>query len=131
MATTTMIEPSRSAGRPVAADAIGARNLTTDRHAGNRELLARAVVGLHQHAQHGFGADAPARRADAALESMRHHPRAAADVALGDRTGPRPVERLEHVRLRHVLAEAVVQERIGGFPDDGLMPGNLPLRATS
>ena len=92
------------------------------------ELLARAVVGLHQHTEHAARADAAARGADAALEAVRHHARATADIALGHRPGPCRVERLEYVGLRDVLAETVVQEGIGGLADDRLMPRNLAPR---
>ena len=101
--------------------ALGADDLASHRHAGDGELLARAVVGLHEHA-HGVAARGAARRADAALEAVRHHAGAAADVAFGHRAAPRARQRLEHVRLRHVLSLAVVEEGIRRLADHRLVP---------
>ena len=71
-------------------------DLAAHRHAGDGELRPPAEVGLHEHAD-GVAArvlaDAPRRRADAALEAVADHAGAAADVALGDRAASGIVDR--------------------------------------
>ena len=87
-----------------------------------RSAVARAVVRLHEHADGvapPLHVDAPRGRADAALELVAGHARAAADIALGDRA------RLRRRRAPrstcsglHVKAVDVVQVAVPGLGDD-------------
>jgi hypothetical protein len=113
---------------PAPACAFGADDFPPDGHARDGQLFARAVVGLHQGAEREGRPDPSAGGADAALEAMGHHAGAAAHVALRYRPRACPVQRLEDVRLRDVLADAVVQERVRGLADHRLVPGDFPLQ---
>ena len=94
---------------------------------GKMTVFHGQAPGAHRVLDH-VRSDPPARGADAALEAVRDHSRAAADVAFGNDTAACRVERLEDVRPGHVLAKPVVEEGIGGFANDRLMPRNLTLR---
>ena len=111
VATMMMIEPGARLGAGVV-DGVGPRvrarrlvdgDLEADRHPVDPQLVALAVVGLHQHADrpaaHARVHD-PRRRPDAALELVAHHAGPAADVALGDR----PVRGARRSRRRRARA---------------------------
>jgi hypothetical protein len=96
-----------------------------DRHAGDEQAVAQAVVGLHQHAERvrGLTASDHARGgADAALELVADHAGAAADVALRDRAARGSVERRIHVCGLDVKAVDVVEMAVPGLGDDRQRP---------
>ena len=69
-----------------------------DGNSGDAEILARAVVALHQNADGVaaiFDFEAARRRADAALESVANHSRAAANRALFDGPAVRGIDGVE------------------------------------
>ena len=127
VAITTMIEPvSPCDVRVVAVDAVVAQVLA-DRHAGDAQRVAHAVVGLHQHADRVRSwpatVDAARGRADAALELVADHAGAAADVALGDRPAACRVERADR-RARRVTWKPLMSFRcaVPGLGDDRQRP---------
>ena len=108
----------------------GAREASTgrclpDRHTGDHERVAYAVVGLHERASNigmAGDVDTPRRSADAALELVADHARAAADIALGHRAALRTVQRAIDVLCAHVKAVDVVQFAVPGLGDDRRRP---------
>ena len=113
-----MIEPVSGAGRlDVRIDAIVAEVLSY-RHSRDAQRVAQAVVGLHEHAERerlaGDGDDAR-RRADATFEFVTDHAGAAADVALGHRTGRCRLERAKDVLRPHMETIDVIQMPVPGL----------------
>ncbi len=115
VASTTMHEPSRCLERHEVGD------LAPHRNAVDREPLATAVVGEHEHADHEgalAGDGETRRRADAALEVVTGHADAGADRALVDGARSGGVERGMHVLAKHVHAAHVVQEAVVALAND-------------
>ena len=114
--------------RAAAAHALRARDLAADRHAGNRQALARPVVGLHQHATRSSRRPRRLAVPMPPLNPCATIPVPPPTLPSATGAGRARVQRLERVRLGDVLAEAVVEERIGRLADDRLVPWNLPLQ---
>ena len=106
------------------------RERRADRHAGDRQLLAIAEVGLDEDAD-GVLPDAPRGGPGAALEVVAVHPGPAADRALLDGPAARGVERGDHDGLGHVPAVDVVEVAVPGLARDRQEPGvgELGMRA--
>ena len=66
--------------------------------------------------------DDPRRRADTALETVADHSCSAADVALGDGTGTRPIESRPHVAGRDMGSVDVVEQPVPCLGHDGQRP---------
>jgi hypothetical protein len=126
VATTTMIEPAPASASPEPPSRAGAAPASAQRgtrgperrvargdarqqvgdrlahrHAGDAQQAALAVVALHEHAHRPaalLGRQAARRGADAALEAVADHPRAAAHVPSA--TGPPPPSRARRARAR-------------------------------
>ncbi len=101
-------------------------DLAAHRHAIDAQQVARAVIGLDQHADGealaGFGRDA-ACRADAALEFMADHAGAAADIALGHRAALGIFQRLMGHGLGHRKGLGIGEVAIMGLGHDRQMEG--------
>jgi hypothetical protein len=105
--------PQRGVGSRGAREQVG--DLLAHRHAGDAQLAALAVVALHEHAHRVAarrGGHAARRGADAALEAVADHPRAAAHVPLAHRPARGRVERGDGVLRPHVEAVDVVQRPV-------------------
>src|SRR5262249_42032917 len=102
--------------------------LAANRNAGDRQLVSRAEVALHEHSD-GVALNDARRGADAALEAEAAHARAAADVALGHGARPRAVERGPHVLLLDVESRGVIETRVARLANDRLVPRNRDLES--
>src|SRR5204863_6886535 len=81
---------------------------------GDAQLAPPAAVALHHYTDRGAVREAAGRGADAALELVAHHARAAAHRAFLDRAGVRRVERRPGVFGLHVEAVDVVELAVPG-----------------
>ena len=123
-----MIDPPRPGPGSLRLRDHVAGQLLADGHALDAQALAPAVVGLDQDAHRAAAVGLlqhPGRGADAALEAVADHARAAADVALPDRSRRGRVDRLDHVLGAHVHAVDVVQGPVPGLPHHRQAPGLL------
>ena len=96
-------------------------DFASDVDASDPQLLPRAVVALHQHADgvsSGFDVEDARTGADTAFEFIADHSRAAADVSFFDRAGMGGVERVPGIFRLHVESIDVVQVPVPGFGHD-------------
>lgn len=119
-----MIEPALRHARTLRPGHIG----QIDAHPVDREPVAGAVVGLHEHA-HRVVARHPGRGADAALEAVADHPGAAAHRPFRHRPGSGARIGRAHVRGGDVPAVDVVEQPVPGLGDHRQRPGALPAPA--
>src|SRR5437588_10037361 len=89
-----------------------------DRYAVDTKAVAAPVVGLHEDTDR-VRLDQPRRRADAALEAVADHARAAADVPLRHPLAACGVERRHDVVGRYALGADVVEEAVVRLADPG------------
>ena len=116
VATTTMIEPTSSSPHGRTGD------LAPHWNAGNAQLIALAVIALHQHSHRVaaiFCGEDARGGADAALEFVADHAGAAADIAFLDCTAVRAVDGVKYVLRLDVEAIGVVEISVPGLRDDG------------
>jgi hypothetical protein len=110
-------------------------DFTADRNTCNHQLIPTAEVRLNQHSQRVW-ASLPGGTADATLETVAVHSRAAADVPFCDVIRCMP-ECLENVLRFDVKAVYVVEEAIIRFgnhrPREGLLLGaaNITIKTLS
>src|SRR5579864_3554543 len=96
-------------------------DFASDVDAGDSQLLARAVVALHQHADGvsaGLGVEYTRTGADTAFEFVADHSGATAFVSFFDPAGMGGVESVPRIFRLHVESIDVVQVSIPGLSHD-------------